>query len=62
MSQLGVTMAACVLIGLFIGRTLDMVFGTEPWLLLTFLVFGVMAAFKAMFSIAGFKDDGKDHK
>jgi F0F1-type ATP synthase assembly protein I len=51
MTSLGVTMAACVLIGLWIGKSLDNVMGTSPWMLLTFLLFGIMAAIKSMFRI-----------
>ncbi len=53
-SQIGITMAACVLIGVFIGRFLDNLLGTAPWLLLLFSLLGAAAALKALF------DSGKD--
>ncbi|MGI6169444.1 MAG: AtpZ/AtpI family protein [Christensenellales bacterium] len=54
-SQIGITMAACVLIGVFLGRFLDNLLGTTPYLLLLFSLFGVGAAFKALFDLAGKK-------
>ena len=44
-------MAACIFIGLWIGKLLDDKMGTSPWMLLIFLMFGIMAAIKSMFSI-----------
>jgi F0F1-type ATP synthase assembly protein I len=44
-------MAACILIGLWIGKTLDKIIGAPPWMLLIFLVFGIIAAIKSMFDI-----------
>ena len=51
-SQLGFTMAACIIVGFFIGRWLDNLLGTSPWLLLVFTIIGVGASFKAMFEYA----------
>lgn len=48
-SQIGITMAACVFIGVFIGRFLDNLFRTTPWLLLLFSLLGAAAALKALF-------------
>ena len=51
LTSLGVTMVTCILIGLWIGKVLDGVLGTSPWLLLIFLIFGILAAIKSMFNI-----------
>ena len=51
-SQIGVTMAVCVLIGVFLGRFLDSRLGTSPWLLLVFSVLGVGAAIKSIFDLS----------
>ena len=51
-SQIGVTIIACILIGIFLGKFLDGVFGTSPWLLLVFSFLGVAAAFKSIFNMA----------
>jgi ATP synthase protein I len=50
-SQIGITMAACVLIGVFLGRFLDNLFGTSPWLLLLFSFLGAGAALKALLDL-----------
>jgi ATP synthase protein I len=50
-SQIGITMAACVLIGVFLGRFLDNLLGTSPWLLLLFSILGAVAALKAIFDL-----------
>lgn len=50
-SQIGITMAACVLIGVFSGRYLDDILGTSPWLLLLFSLLGAAAALKALFDL-----------
>ena len=47
-SQIGVTMAASVLIGVLLGRYLDGLLGTTPWLLLFFSLAGVGAAIKSL--------------
>jgi ATP synthase protein I len=46
LSTVGMTMALCIFLGAFIGHYLDNKFNTDPWLLLVFLVFGIIAAFK----------------
>jgi ATP synthase protein I len=45
-------MAVATFIGWGIGYWLDMQFGTEPWLMLVFLLFGVAAGFKGVFRAA----------
>ena len=51
LTSLGITMASCMLIGLWIGKALDNALGTSPWMLLIFLMFGILAAIKSMLSI-----------
>lgn len=48
-SHIGVTMAASVLIGVLLGKFLDNLLGTAPWLLLIFSFFGAGAAIKVLF-------------
>lgn len=48
MSSLGLEMGAAVVIGLLVGMYLDRRFGSEPWLTLIFLGFGMVAAGKAV--------------
>jgi len=45
-STVGLTMAFSVGIGALIGNYLDGLFGSEPWLLIIFTGFGIVAAFK----------------
>ncbi|MDR1914776.1 MAG: AtpZ/AtpI family protein [Clostridiales bacterium] len=49
-----------MLIGVWVGKTLDTWLDTSPWLLLLFSLFGVGAAFKTMFTIISkdWKSDG----
>ena len=50
-SLIGTTIMACVVIGIFLGRFLDGLFGTSPWLLLIFSFLGAAAAFKAVYEL-----------
>ena len=54
-SQIGITMAAAVLMGVLLGRYLDRLFGTAPWLGLVFSLLGAGAAIKLVFSFADFE-------
>ena len=38
-------------VGFFIGRWLDSILGTEPWLLILFLIFGFIASGKEVYRI-----------
>lgn len=51
-SQIGVTMAATVLVGVLLGKSLDRLLGTSPWLLLIFSLLGAGAAVKSLFDIS----------
>ena len=52
LSQIGVTIIACVVIGVFLGRFLDGLFNTSPWLLLIFTLLGAAAAFKSILELS----------
>ena len=45
-SSLGLSVAFAIFIGLGIGIWLDRKFDTSPWLMLTFLIFGIVAGFR----------------
>lgn len=51
-SQIGISMVACVFIGVFLGRFLDKLLGTSPWLLLIFSLMGAAAAIKVLFDLS----------
>jgi len=48
---MGVSIASCVGLGVFLGWLLDRWLGTSPWLILVFSLLGVAAAFKTMFEL-----------
>ena len=45
-SSLGLSVALAIFIGLGIGVWLDRKFNTSPWLMLIFLLFGIIAGFR----------------
>ncbi len=49
LSTAGLTMALSIGIGALAGHYLDKKFGTEPWLFLIFLFFGIVAAFRNLY-------------
>ncbi len=51
-SQLGLRIAACIIIGVFSGKYLDTLCNSKPWFLLLFSGLGVIAAFQVIFSLA----------
>ena len=51
-SQVGISLVVCVLMGVLLGRFLDSLLGTTPWLLLLFAFFGAGAAFKFMYDLS----------
>jgi ATP synthase protein I len=56
LSTIGVALVAATAIGLAIGYGLDRLFGTSPWLTLTFLLFGIAAGFLNLFRDVGLID------
>ena len=51
LSTVGLELGFSVLLGLFIGQYLDGVLGTEPWLLLLFLLLGAGAGFRRLYRL-----------
>ena len=52
LSQIGISIIACVAIGIACGWFLDRWLNTSPWLLLVCTLFGIIAAFKSIFDFA----------
>jgi len=52
LSQIGITIVACVGVGIFLGWLLDRLLGTQPWLLLVCTLLGTAAAFKSIFDFS----------
>jgi ATP synthase protein I len=50
-SSMGLELGLSVILGLFIGQWLDERYGTAPWLLLLFLLFGMVAGFRSVFRL-----------
>ena len=59
-SAVGLEMGFSVAIGVVIGYYLDRYFQTRPWLTLIFLILGVVAGFRGLFSLM--KDIDKDER
>ena len=51
-SQIGFTIAACVIGGVLLGKFLDNLLCTSPWLLLVFALLGTAAAIWVIFRLA----------
>jgi len=52
LAQMGITIAICIGLSILIGYYLDHFLGTSPWLLLLFILFGIIAAFKSVFDFS----------
>lgn len=52
LASIGTTMVACTVVGLAAGYWLDKWLGTEPWLLLLFLMLGIVSGFVSMIQTA----------
>lgn len=50
-STVGLELGFSVLIGLFVGQWLDKRLGTDPWMLLLFLLFGMVAGFRSVYRL-----------
>lgn len=48
-STIGLVLPASIAIGLFLGYYLDQWLNTHPWLLIIFLLFGVISGFVSLF-------------
>jgi len=51
LGHIGITIVACIGIGVLLGRFLDNLLGTSPWLLLVFTLLGAAAGFKSIFDV-----------
>ncbi len=51
-SVIGIEMAMSVVVGAAIGYWLDIWLGTEPWMMVIWLLFGVIAGFRALYITA----------
>lgn len=51
-SLMGIHLVSCTFVGFVIGYFLDKWLGTEPWFLISFLIFGIAAGFKNMYQEA----------
>ena len=50
-SSVGLELGLSVLVGLFVGQWLDRRLGTDPWMLLLFLGFGLVAGFRSVYRL-----------
>ena len=48
-STIGLEMGLAVAVGVGIGYYLDKWLGTDPWLLIVFLLFGIVAGFRSLY-------------
>ncbi len=56
-SSLGLMLPSSIAVGLFFGYYLDKFFGTDPWLLLVFLLLGIFSGFYSLIrGLNKFKD------
>lgn len=51
-SVIGIEMAGSIAVGGFIGYWLDYFLGTEPWMMVTWVIFGIIAAFRSLIRIS----------
>lgn len=51
-STLGIEMGLTLCIGILIGWYLDRLFGTRPWLMIIFSIFGIIAGFRNIVRLA----------
>lgn len=50
-TQIGISMMIPIALCLFLGQYLDEKLGTSPWLLIIFIVLGVLAAFRNLYML-----------
>ncbi|HBR16134.1 MAG: F0F1 ATP synthase subunit [Deltaproteobacteria bacterium RIFCSPLOWO2_12_FULL_43_16] len=51
MSSLGISMVLATFVGLYIGIYLDDKFSTKPWLTIIFLIIGIIAGFRNIYTV-----------
>ena len=59
-STIGIEMGVALAIGMLIGWYLDRLFGTRPWLIILFTLFGIAAGFRNLVRLARKDWDGED--
>ncbi|MBF0170643.1 MAG: AtpZ/AtpI family protein [Nitrospinae bacterium] len=52
LTTVGTQLVVSIVIGVWFGLWLDGKFGTKPWLMLLFLLFGVIAGFRNVYRMA----------
>lgn len=58
LSSIGLALPSSIAIGLFFGYYLDKLFGTHPWLLIVFLLFGIASGIISLIrGINKYKED-----
>lgn len=57
LSSLGLMLPSSIAVGLFFGYHLDRLMGTQPWMLIIFLLLGIASGFISLFrGLAKYKD------
>ncbi|MEK7688668.1 MAG: AtpZ/AtpI family protein [Deltaproteobacteria bacterium] len=51
LSSLGISMVVATFVGLYIGVYLDRVFSTDPWFTIIFLIIGIIAGFRNIYTL-----------
>ena len=59
-STLGIEMGVALVIGMLLGWYLDRLFGTRPWLIIIFSIFGMAAGFRNLIRLARKDWDDED--
>lgn len=61
LSSIGLVLPSSIAVGLFLGYFLDKLLGTAPWMLIIFLLLGIVSGFLSLFrALRKFKDDDPD--
>lgn len=63
LSTVGINIVVATLIGFFIGYYLDSLLGTKPWLMIIFLILGIITGFRNLFQTLSrvTKEEEKDN-
>lgn len=62
LSTIGINIVVATVIGFLIGYWLDTLLGTRPWLMIFFIILGIIAGFRNLFSILSRIDKDKNGK
>ena len=61
LSSLGLMLPSSIAVGLFFGYALDRLLGTHPWMLLIFLILGIVSGFYSLIrGLNRYKDNQND--